>query len=166
MTRDGRAAWVGAAAWLFLTVAAGAQEAQQPAQPVRQATIASLKGEVTVKLAGEEWQPATDGMVLHEQDELKTGKKSFAKLLLDEKGSTGQVEVKENSHLRLNTLQWGATEGEKVTLLDLAIGKVLIHAEKLKGKSKFEVRTPTSTTGVRGTIFEVAVEEKSPKRKK
>jgi hypothetical protein len=157
--------------WALCAAGTAAQEAQEPApsapaaQPLRQATVTSIRGEVSVKLAGGDWQPAVNGMVLHELDELKTAKKAYAKLLLDERGSTGQVEVKEHSHLRLNTLQWGAAEGEKVTLLDLAIGKVLIHAEKLKGKSKFEVRTPTSTTGVRGTIFEVAVEEKTPAKK-
>jgi hypothetical protein len=50
--------------------------------------------------------------------------------------------------------------GDKTTLLDLAIGKVLVQTQKLQGDSKFEVRTPTALTGVRGTIFEVTVKEK------
>ena len=51
--------------------------------------------------------------------------------------------------------------GDKTTLLDLALGKVLVHVEKLQGKSKFEVRTPTALTGVRGTTFTVEVREKA-----
>ena len=47
----------------------------------------------------------------------------------------------------------------QTTLLDLAIGKILISAEKLDTPdSKFEVKTPTSVVGVRGTAFSVEVE--------
>jgi len=62
------------------------------------------------------------------------------------------------SRMRLNTLELNQETGEKTTVLDLAIGKVLIHAEKLKGDSVFNVRTPNSTTGVRGTTFTVSAE--------
>ena len=99
-------------------------------------------------------------MLLHEKDEIKTFDKSSVLILLDQGGETGKLELKEKSHLRLNTLKLDAQSGEKVTLLDLAIGKVLVYAEKLRGDSKFEVKTPTATTGVRGTVFEVSVEEK------
>ena len=45
------------------------------------------------------------------------------------------------------------------TLLDLAMGEVLIKAQKVHGEnSKFEVKTPTSIVGVRGTTFNVKVE--------
>ncbi|MBN1688101.1 MAG: FecR domain-containing protein, partial [Candidatus Omnitrophica bacterium] len=70
-----------------------------------------------------------------------------------------KIELKPKSRLKMTTLEMDAITGEKITLLDLAIGKVLVHASKLQGESKFEVRTPTSTTGVRGTVFEVSVEE-------
>jgi len=33
--------------------------------------------------------------------------------------------------------------------------------ESLKGSGKFEVKTPTALTGVRGTVFEVTVKEKA-----
>lgn len=48
---------------------------------------------------------------------------------------------------------------DKTTLIDLALGKLLVKVEALKGSSKFEVRTPTAQTGVRGTEFEIAVED-------
>ena len=45
------------------------------------------------------------------------------------------------------------------TLLDLAMGEILIKAQKVHGeKSQFEVKTPTSIVGVRGTTFNVKVE--------
>jgi hypothetical protein len=37
---------------------------------------------------------------------------------------------------------------------------LITHVEKLKGNSKFEVKSPTVITGVRGTVFEVVVKEK------
>ena len=129
------------------------------AQPVREATVIKVKGEVTVKSAAGEWQPAKAGVVLRQEDQIRTGKGGFAEILLDD-GKVGRLELKENSHLRLNTLSESPSSGDRVTLLDLAVGKVLVHAQKLRGESKFEVRTPTSTTGVRGTVFEVSVEEK------
>ncbi len=128
------------------------------AQEVRTAIISDLRGAVEVKMHGEDWKPAEEGMVLHEKDEIRTLQDGFSKLLLDEEAGTGKLELKENSLLRLNTMQIDAA-GEKTTYLDLALGKVLVHAEKLNADSKFEVRTPTTTTGVRGTVFEVEVEK-------
>ena len=69
------------------------------------------------------------------------------------------VDVSEKSQLSLATLVKDTTSGLKKTLLDLAIGQVLIKAEKLDTPdSKFEVKTPTSVVGVRGTKFSVRVE--------
>jgi len=128
-------------------------------QELRQVTISQMNGTVDVRVNGGEWQTAEPGMVLHEKDEIRTADGGFAELLMDPQGSTGKLELKEKSHLRLSTLALHPESGEKVTHLDLAIGKVLVHAEKLNADSKFEVRTPTAVTGVRGTIFEVAVEK-------
>lgn len=124
----------------------------------RDVLLADIRGQVMVREDGKEWKPAMAGTTLHESDEIRTGPDGFAEMLMDG-GETANVQLKENSYFKLRTMTFGKTSGEKTTLLDLAIGKVLVHAEKLKNDSKFEVRTPTSTTGVRGTIFEVSVEE-------
>ena len=96
---------------------------------------------------------------MNENGEIKTGKNSTAVILLDEEGSTGKVSVKPNSWMRIAELGYDEKQENKKTLLDLALGQVLVQAEKLKGESSFQVRTPTSTTSVRGTVFEVKVEE-------
>ncbi len=142
-----------------LLVASLAFCAAVSAEQVRQGQITEVRGEVLVRLQGGDWKPAEMGMMLKEKDEIRTAKGGFAEIVLDG-GDVGRLELKENSHFRVNTLGLNSS-GDKVTLLDLAIGKVLVHAEKLRGDSKFEVRTPTSTTGVRGTEFEVSVEPKS-----
>ena len=138
-------------AFFFVTSAAMAQE--------RMATIQDLKGEVFVKTSTlVDWTPAEMGMTLAEMDQIKTGSKSKVELYIDDAATTGKIEVGENSIIRLNTMEVDPVTGDKNTLLDLAIGKVIVRAEKLEGQSKFEIRTPTSTTGVRGTLFEVEVE--------
>jgi len=126
----------------------------------RHATVEETSGDVLAKIAGGEWQPAEKGMVLREKDELRTMEGATAQVLLDD-GKVGQVEVREKSYFRLNTLRENDQSGDKTTLLDLAQGKLRVHAQKLKGKSKFEVRTPTAIAGVRGTVFDVSVDEKA-----
>ena len=80
-------------------------------------------------------------------------------LNLNGMGETAAVEINENSQLLLLELIQDKEEETQQTLLDLAIGKVLIRAQKLHSeKSKFEVKTPTSIVGVRGTTFAVEVE--------
>ena len=126
----------------------------------RYAVILETQGNVEVKLSGAEWTPAEAGVKLFEKDEIRTQAQSTAQILLDQEGSTGKFEVKPNSRLRMGTLILEPATGDKTTILDLAIGSVLVKAEKLQGHSRFEVRTPNATTGVRGTEFLVTAEPK------
>lgn len=134
-------------------------------EEARFAAIKTMKGMVEVKIANSDWLPAQEGMVLHIEDEIRTGKDSMAELVLDEAGATGWLEIKEMTRMKLNTLDLNSLTGEKRTMLDVAIGRVMVHVEKLEGDSKFEVRTPTATMGVRGTVFEVIVEEEKKEAK-
>ena len=131
------------------------------AEMVRVAEINEIQGDVWFRKAGTtEWKGAEKGMMLLEDDEIKTGGNGKAEILLDSSGETGKVNVAENSQMRLKTMQKDPTSADKTTLLDLAMGKVLIKAEKLQRNSSFQVKTPTSICGVRGTLFEVSVEAK------
>ncbi len=126
----------------------------------RFAEIQDATGEVSVKVTPDDrWRLAVKGMKMNENGEIKTGKDSTAVILLDEKGATGKVDIKPNTWMRIAELGYDEKQENKKTLLDLALGQVLVKAEKLKGESSFQVRTPTSTTSVRGTVFEVKVEE-------
>lgn len=128
-------------------------------EEARFATIQKIKGEVFTRTVGEkDWKSAEKGMILGEMAEIKTGPKSKAEIYLDEDAETGKFDMTEESLLRFSEMKKNEDTSDKTTLLDLAIGKVIIRAEKLTGASKFEVRTPTATTGVRGTVFEVSVE--------
>lgn len=128
------------------------------AGPAREATLANVIGEVMVRADGTNaWQAAQPGAKLNINDEIKTSAASSVDVVLDN-GETANVNVKEKSQFKIKGMELDPATGEKNTYLDLALGKVLIHAQKLEGNSKFEVITPTSTTGVRGTVFEVSVD--------
>jgi len=128
-------------------------------QAKRIATIAEVNGTVEVKIGKQNWVPAKVGIELNQGDFIRTRKDSFALLNLDGQAQTATVEVKENSQMRLAELIENQKEGTQTTLLDLALGEILIQAKKLHSeKSRFEVKTPTSIVGVRGTTFSVTVE--------
>jgi hypothetical protein len=125
----------------------------------RVAKITELKGSAQVKTVDGNWVPAQVGMTLTQGYVLKTDAKSQATLLLNGQGETATVVVKPDSQLLLSELLADKDTGTQKTLLDLAVGKVLIEAQKLHSKeSKFEVKTPTSIVGVRGTEFSVEVQ--------
>jgi hypothetical protein len=127
----------------------------------RTGKIVSFKGKVEVQREGEKlWTPAKVGIVLNEGDKLRTRENSRA--VLDLTGVTGEeatVEVEELSQLMIVELIKDEEGKAHKTLLDLAIGKILIKAKEMQSEeSEFEIKTPTSVTGIRGTAFAVEVE--------
>ena len=126
----------------------------------REAKIASIKGKADVRFEGKgTWIEANKGMTLKQGDELRTRKGSTVMLYLNGSAETATVKVEPSSNLRIAELTKDSIKGTQSTLLDLSIGEVLIRAEKLDSpESKFEVKTPTSMVGVRGTKFSVRVE--------
>jgi len=130
------------------------------AEVMRNAKIVILEGQAEVKKPGEaKWVPARVGMILTKGDILRTKDDSWVFLNLNGNGQTAVVEVDANSRLTLSELVMDEEKGTQRTLLDLAMGEVLIKAKKLHAQeSRFEVKTPTSVVGVRGTRFSVKVE--------
>lgn len=125
----------------------------------REAVIKGLEGKANVKTADGTWMPAEVGMKLTEGSIIKTDAGAMAVLYLEGVSETADVEVKEKSELRIEELYEDKATSEQTTLLDLALGEILITSQKLRSeKSQFEVKTPTSIVGVRGTTFSVVVE--------
>lgn len=125
----------------------------------RVAIISKLQGSAEVKTASKVWSPAKEGMILNQNDTIRTKKGSTAILNLDGNAQTATVEVKENTELMLAEMIANKEMGKQKTLLDLSLGNILIKAKKLHSeKSSFEVKTPTSVVAVRGTTFAVSVE--------
>ena len=128
------------------------------AEEMSQAKAIDVKGDVMFLKAGtSSWESLQKDMILGEGDALKTGKYSEAKLTLFGNGKTGDLLIREESEFNFRTLRHDATAKTDDTQLDIEIGGVLVKAEKLIGTSRFEVKTPTSIVGIRGTTFEVIV---------
>jgi len=126
----------------------------------RVAKIAVLNGKADVRLMNEkDWMSAKVGMTITEGDTIRTKSNSWAMLVLNGAGETATIELEENSKLTLTELARDEKAMTQQTLLELAMGEILIKAQKLhSAESKFEVKTPTSIVGVRGTTFSVRVE--------
>ncbi len=126
------------------------------AETGREVVVQSLSGSVEYQKGGEgEWIKAAPEILLAESDVVRTADNSRCNLLF--KGmSNATVELKPNSMLELATVAEEKTGDD--TQLDLTLGAVLVKADKLKGESAFQVRTPNSIVGIRGTEFEVNVD--------
>ncbi|MDP3804203.1 MAG: FecR domain-containing protein [Candidatus Omnitrophota bacterium] len=124
---------------------------------MRTATIARIVGTVAVMPSQGSWTEARKGMSLSEGCAIRTKEGSKVILSLDGKEESALIEIRGDSYLTLTEMPPVENETRN-TLLDLAIGDVLIKVKKLPSdKSKFEVRTPISYVGVRGTIFFISL---------
>ncbi|MBI3333118.1 MAG: FecR domain-containing protein [Candidatus Omnitrophica bacterium] len=127
----------------------------------RRVIVAEVEGNAQAQVGGR-WQPIRPGMALSEKETIRTSEGASVSLLIDDKGRGGRFKLREQSQLSLAKLDRDPRSGDQQTELDLAIGEVLVKVEKLRGDSTFEVKTPVSTTGVRGTLFEVDYEDPNP----
>ena len=127
----------------------------------RKARIVDMEGEVSVREKGGVFLPAELGVELSQGDFIKTDAGSSVLLFVDGI-ETAQVQVYENSLLLMGELLIDREAGSQSTLLDLALGKILIKSKRIESKdSKFEVKTPTTVVGVMGDMdssFSVEVE--------
>ncbi len=132
------------------------------ANGVSQAKVLSVKGEAMfLKNGAADWVPLEPSVTLTEGDKVKTAAASQVNLELTGNAKTAELVVREDSEFTFSTFRYDETSQRETTLLDVEIGSVLVKAEKLVGDSKFEVKTPTSIVGIRGTTFEVQVSKES-----
>jgi hypothetical protein len=96
-------------------------------------------------------------MQLTEGDKIMTASGSQVELEMRGSNRIGNVIVRPETEFTLQTLHHDPDTKVETTLLDVEVGNILVKAEKLMGESKFEVKTPTSIVGIRGTTFEVQV---------
>ena len=129
----------------------------QEASP-RKAEIASIEG--LVAISGPDvidWQEAKVGTEVHLGDRVRTGPMSSADIKFDPGINESVVRVDADTEMVIDEMSKNVATGDVNTILDLAIGNVMIKAAHLEGESEFQVTTPTSIVGVRGTGFEVRV---------
>ena len=121
-------------------------------------TIVDMKGRVGIIYEGSSnLTPARAWMKLGSGDTINTSEDSYADLNFNGLGQTAVVRVDENSSMKIDSYVAAEKMAETKIALDLAMGDILVKANKLKDESQFQVRTPTSIVGVRGTGFKVHV---------
>ena len=124
------------------------------------AAVLEFSGDVSVTIAGSaNKQPVTPGMLLKTGDEIQTGSESSATLEFDD-GS--RLILREDSDLKLEKLESYGDEDIFNTQLKLKRGRTdnEVNPYKKPG-SRFEIRTPSATAAVRGTVYRVAVPDQT-----
>lgn len=115
------------------------------------AKVITAQGNVSVIKDTQAWA-VLEGAWIQPQQEVVTGHDGYAIL---EVADGSRVEIFPNSR---TTFRHNA--GNLRELLDLWIGRVKVHIQKLSGQPNHNrVRTPTAVISVRGTIFDVSVDE-------
>jgi hypothetical protein len=140
--------WIGRAVFTALAGLLCLQplHAQRPA-----ATVEQMVGQVSLMKDGHVDKPLFVGSPVLAQEAIVTGPNSYAKFHLDD-GST--FEVYENSTVifRQDWPSW-------THLLNLIMGRVKVFIDHSKGPNSNSVTTPTAVISVRGTVFDVVVED-------
>lgn len=117
------------------------------------ATLAVVHGDVVAQHNGAAFAPALDGEVLASGDVVRADQQGLAVLTFFD-GST--VTVEPGTQLAVTGLSRVGSDGIDVTI-EQSVGRTWASVQKLGPGSRFEIKTPTSTAAVRGTVFETLV---------
>ena len=105
---------------------------------------------------GTTWNSLEAGMVLDAGATVRTDPMGVVDLSLGKCG--GSVRLTPGTTLALNTLSYDQGAGETVvnTELGLSTGRIQGVVRRLSAASRFEIKTPVGTCGIRGTRYEVS----------
>lgn len=135
---------------LILAAAAFVSPVALPAQDLGGAAkILVMTGRVSVLKDGTEWARSS-GDVVQPRQIVVTGPDSYAKFQLAD-GSTFEVFENTKTVFR-DTPGWGE-------LINVLIGRVKVYIEHRNGPNPQRVTTQTAVISVRGTVFDVVVED-------
>lgn len=124
----------------------------------RIASVSEAVGDVLVKAAtDEEFRPLGESTHVLAGYTVRTGANSGVTLNWVD-GS--RVRLGPETSIRVRKCNFNTTTKQRTSLFDLDVGRIWVRVlSAFGGKTKFEVRTPTATAGVRGTVFSVAVDD-------
>jgi len=147
---------VGGALIVALALGAGSSAALAPEADalVSRSMLTDVQGPVLVSHVGGDFVPACTGDLVASGDTIRTGSGASAQITYFE-GST--VRVEPQTELVVESLR---TEPDGGTVIGMTqtLGRTWHVVTKLiEGTSRYEVRTPSSTASVRGTVFAVDV---------
>src|ERR1700727_337976 len=137
---------------LLLIAAASTCFAQLfPASQDAAAKVITMTGQVSVLRDSQPWALNT-GDLVQSQQVILTGPDGYAKFQTSD-GSTFEVYPSSNVIFRKNP-------GSLHDLLDLFVGRVKVHIQRWGGQpNPNRIMTPTAVISVRGTIFDVSVND-------
>ena len=145
-----RGSWIAARVATFLIAALAAYGQIFPSPPELAAKVVKLTGQVSVLHDSEPWALNVGDSVKITQI-IVTGADGYAQFQVSD-GSTFEVFPNSNIAFRKNPTNWR-------DLLDVFVGRVKIHIEKLGGQpNPNRIHTPTAIISVRGTTFDVTVD--------
>jgi len=101
----------------------------------------------------ESWTDAINGTELYQSDSIRTGINSFASIIFF-KGSV--IRLDENTEITLKEI---IQQDETSITIQQDAGRTWNTVQKISGIDNYEVQTPTAVASVRGTSFDVNVEE-------
>ena len=115
------------------------------------AKVIAADGQVSVLRNGELWVLSSDSLV-RVGETIVTGPQGYARLQISD-GSTFDVYPSSRVVFRANP-------GRLRDLLEVFLGNVKVHIQTYGGRpNPYRVQSPTAVIAVRGTIFEVGVED-------
>ncbi|MBE0304571.1 FecR family protein [Leptospira interrogans] len=139
--------------FLIILLSAIASSITLLSQETENAKVSFLLGKSYVQKSGKSsWEPLKPNDFLEEGDLISTGNGS--RITVHYKGS--EFKIQQNSKVKLSNLP----EKSKRGVLEVNQGFAWFKIVNLKGK-KFEVTTPNSTAGVRGTSFSAFYDPKT-----
>jgi len=116
------------------------------------ATVVVQSGQVSVTWDGRDMQALSSGMVVKPQQVIVTGPDGFAQFQVSD-GSTFEV-------FSDTRLVFRPTLGNWRDLLNVVLGRVKVFITHPNGRVNYnDVRSPTAVISVRGTVFDVVVED-------
>lgn len=132
-------------------------QVKAPAQPQLQAAavLTVISGDVLMRFGASSFSSAADGAILYVGSTVRTSSDARAVITLFE-GSTVELEPASDITIEEAAMRGGST----IVQLAQSLGRswhVVTHLTT--ADSRYEVRTPAATASVRGTTFEVAVED-------
>jgi len=118
-------------------------------------SIAKLSGDVRITKKGDTSSHAAKvNDAIGEGDKIGTGPDGMVEIKFD---NGNALNLKPESNIFITRLSVNPSTGEYENLFESTSGKIKARIEGLKGKSRFEIRTPTAISGARGTIMYVEV---------
>jgi hypothetical protein len=120
------------------------------------AKVRAIRGAAQYSEAGGAWMPLAVDMTLRSGAVIKTDANSQVDLFLDKNGPV--VRVTADTTLGLDKLFYSDAGGDVVidTQLNLRNGRILGNVKKMAEASKYDVKVPTGTVGIRGTDYDIS----------